>query len=395
MLKVALVALNGVHATSGHAEAGPLGQGVLDTAQALAAHGHRITVYARRDSPSQPAMVTLDSGVVIEYLRAGPATRLPADKLGQHLRQFADELAERWRRDRPDVAHAFFWTGGLAALAVTREQQVPVVQTFFSLGAAEHRYHLPDHGPAGRIRLEASIARTVATVLAASTEETADLAGLGVPQAAVRIVPWGVDTAQFTPDGPAMKRGRRQRVVAFGPLAPSQGLETVIRALAQVPEAELVVIGGPHRRQLRTQPYYRTLAGLAASAGIRQRVTFAGRVAEGDLPAWLRSADLVVSAAPYDPYGTATLQAMACGIPVIAPGVGASQDAVIDGTTGMLVPPDHPRLLAQRIRELLAAPVRRGAYGAAAADRARSRYSWERVSQETLTAYQHSAQLAG
>jgi glycosyltransferase involved in cell wall biosynthesis len=153
----------------------------------------------------------------------------------------------------------------------------------------------------------------------------------------------------------------------------------------------MVIIGGPYRRLLRGMPYYRTLAGLAASTGVRDRVVFTGRVPDGDLPGWLRSADVFVSAAPYEPLGEATVQAMACGIPVVATSVGANRDAVIDGTTGLLVPPGRPRLLGQRIRELLAAPVRRGALGAAGADRAGSRYSWERIGLETLTAYQHSA----
>ncbi|HEX3490643.1 MAG TPA: glycosyltransferase [Streptosporangiaceae bacterium] len=388
MLKIALVALGGDSAT-----------GLFELAQEMAVQGHRITVYARQDEPRQRPAITLDSGVTVQYLAAGPATGLPADQLGQHVREFADGLADRWRRDRPDVAHAWFWTSGLAALAAARSQpasqsagqRLPVVQTFASLGAAEHRHRLPEQGPAGRIRLEASIARAVSAVLAQSSEETADLAGLGVPHDTVRIVPCGVDTARFSPTGPAVRRGAHPRLLTCAPLQSGQGLETLIRALPQAPDAELVIIGGPYRRLLRSLPYYRTLAGLAASAGVRDRVIFTGRVPDGDLPAWFRSADLFVSAASYEPFGMATVQAMACGRPVVATSVGANRDAVIDGTTGLLVPPGRARLLGQRIRELLAQPVRRGAYGAAAADRASSRYSWAQISQETLTAYQHSA----
>ena len=390
MLKIALVALGGDNPDEPGPGAGLAGRRPFGLAHAMAAQGHKITVYARQDEPRQRA-ITLDSGVQVQYLPAGPAAELPPDQLGQQVRQFAEGLAGRWRQDRPDVAHAWFWTSGLAALAASRSQRVPVVQTFESLGAAEHRHHLPDQGPAGRIRLEASIARAVSAVLAQSCEETADLAGLGVPRAAMRVVPCGVDTNRFSPAGPAARRGTRPRLLTCAPLQPGQGLETLIRALPQAPEAELVIIGGPYRRLLRSLPYYRTLAGLAASAGVRDRVIFTGRVPGGDLPAWFRSADLFVSGASYEPFGLATVQAMACGRPVVATSVGANQDAVIDGTTGMLVPPGRARLLGQRIRELLAQPVRRGAYGAAAADRAGSRYSWEQISQETLTAYQHSA----
>jgi glycosyltransferase involved in cell wall biosynthesis len=62
-------------------------------------------------------------------------------------------------------------------------------------------------------------------------------------------------------------------------------------------------------------------------------------------------------------------------------------DAVVDGTTGILIPPGRPALLAQRIRQLLAHPMLIEAYGVAAADRARSRYSWDRIAAETLAVY--------
>lgn len=396
MLKIALVALSASNTSTSDTSASDTSAesadcGPLALAHAMAARGHRITVYARRAGPRQPAAITLDSGVTVQYLPAGPAAGLPAVQLGQHVRQFADGLAGCWRRDRPDVAHAWFWASGLAALAVSRDQHVPVVQTFASLGAAELRHRLPVHGPPGRIRLEASIARAVSAVLAGSCEETAELAGLGVPPATVRIVPCGVDTNRFTPNGPATRRSARPRLLACAPLEPGQGLETVIRALPQAPDAELVIIGGPYRRLLRGMPYYRTLAGLAASAGVRDRVVFTGRIPDGDRPAWLRSADVFVSAAPHEPFGVATVQAMACGLPVVATSVGANQDAVIEGATGLLVPPGRPRQLGQRLRDLLGAPARWGTLGAAGADRAGSRYSWERISQETLTAYQHSA----
>jgi glycosyltransferase involved in cell wall biosynthesis len=68
--------------------------------------------------------------------------------------------------------------------------------------------------------------------------------------------------------------------------------------------------------------------------------------------------------------------------------VGAHLDAVIDGTTGLLVPPEQPAALARRLRQLLAAPALLQAYGIAAADRARSRYSWERIASETAAVYQ-------
>ena len=121
---------------------------------------------------------------------------------------------------------------------------------------------------------------------------------------------------------------------------------------------------------------------------------FTGKVEHHAMPALLRSADLVLSTCQYEPSGTTSLQAMACGTPVIAPPVGGHADAVVDGTTGILIPPGRPALLAQRIRQLLAHPMLLEAYGVAAADRVRSRYSWDRIAGETLAVYDKAAALA-
>ena len=128
--------------------------------------------------------------------------------------------------------------------------------------------------------------------------------------------------------------------------------------------------------------------------GLTDRVIFTGAVGHGALPALLRSADLVVSTCQYEPSGTTSLQAMACGTPVLAPPVGGHMDAVVNGTTGILIPPGRPTVLAQRIRQLLAHPILIEAYGVAAADRAKSRYSWDRIADETLAVYEKAAPQA-
>ena len=215
---------------------------------------------------------------------------------------------------------------------------------------------------------------------------------MGVPRAAVTVVPCGVDTDEFTPEGPVAKRNGHPRLLAVEPLRKGRGLDILVRVLARVPGAELVIAGGPARAQLGKDEVYRDLAAEAERFGVADRVTFAGKVAAGSLPALLRSADLLVSAAPDDPSGAMALAAMACGTPVAAGAVGGLRDAVLDGTTGVLVQPDRPDMLARRVRLLLASPLRLEAFGIAAADRATARYSWDRISRETLAVYERCLQ---
>ena len=360
---------------------------VTSLGQALAGLGHRVTIYARRDSDALPGSAITAPGVTVEHLTAGPAAPLDADELTAHLPEFGHHLAQRWRRNPPDIAHAHHWTAGLAALAGARDLRVPVAQTFGSLGAAEQRHGVPERLSDARLRLEACIARSADVVLASSAEELAHLARLGVARARAKVVPCGVDTERFSPEGPAAERSRRPRLLAAQPLTAPRSLSIALCALAEIPDAELVITGGPGQAGLSKDKNYREIQRLARKLKVHSRLVCTGRVADGDLPALLRSADLLVSTAPYEPVGMTAIQAMACGTPVVAAAAGAERDAVVDMTTGLITPPGHPAQLALRIRRLLANSLRLEAYGIAAADRARSRYSWERIGRETLAAY--------
>jgi glycosyltransferase involved in cell wall biosynthesis len=355
-------------------------------ARALASNGHRVTMYARAEDPVLPKAAVLGAGVSVEHVKAGPARSLAAEQSAKFIPQVAAYLASRWRTRPPDVVHAFSWTAGLAALGAVRGTDIPVVQSFESLGSLERRQAGLDV-PACRVKVEASIGRTVAAVLASSEEEAAELARLAVPRSAIRVIPAGLDTTHFTQDDARAKGGDKPRLIVLAD-DQARGLGTLIRALAQLPGAELTIVGGPDARHLPRSGPFRATAQLATSLRVRSRVTFAGEVTDDDLPALLRSADVMVSASAYDPTGLAVIQGMACGLPVVASAVGGQADAVLDGITGVLVTPEHPGMLVHRLRVLLAQPVMRQAYGIAAADRARSRYGIERTSEETAATYE-------
>src|ERR1700691_810448 len=366
-MKIAMVAQ---HATPLRPRAGSgpdsddIGLGELT--RMLARQGHQVTVYAEKHRSDVPDRAELHDGVRVEHIDAGPAA-LGEEQEGQRdadllerVPAFSGPLREHWNRERPDVVHAMRWTSGLAALAAARDLDIPVVQEFSSLGVTERRHGAKagakaDGAAAARLRLEPAIGRSATAVVATNSAEVSDLASLGVHRSAIRVVPWGIDTDVFTPEGPVAKRNGRPRLLTAADLKARGAFETL---------------------------------------RISDRVMFTGRVDQGKLPALLRSADLVVSTSPHETTGTVSLQAMACGTPVIAPPVGGHMDAVVDGTTGILVPPGRPALLAQRIRQLLAHPMLLEAYGVAAADRVRSRYSWDRIADETLAVYDRATAMA-
>ena len=406
-MKIALVAQNAtpLHPRTG---SGPDRDdiGLSELTRKLAGQGHQVTVYAQKKLADLPDQAELHAGVRVEHIDAGPvAATEPGDAdLLERVPAFSGPLRSLWESDRPDVVHALAWTSGLAALAAARDLGIPVVQEFSSLSVAERRAAAAFRGQPGavkadgasaaRIRLEPAIGRSATAVVATNSAEVSDLASLGVHRSSIRIVPWGVDTDLFNPEGPAAKRNGRSRLLTAADLTQRKPLETLLRALTRVPGAELLVVGGPAEAELAKDDNYIKLAKFAATLGITDRVIFTGAVEYASMPPLLRSADLVISTCQYEPSGTTSLQAMACGTPVIAPPVGGHVDAVVDGTTGIIIPPDRPALLAQRIRQLLAHPMLIEAYGVAAVDRVRSRYSWDRIAGETLAVYDRVTQAA-
>jgi glycosyltransferase involved in cell wall biosynthesis len=386
-------------AAVGGVDAGGQNVHVEALSRALARAGHEVTVHSRRDSPELPERVVTGDGVVVEHLTAGPAEPLPKDELLPHVGELSRSLADRLAAAPPDVVHAHFWMSGLAALAAVRRigdraadgvPEPPVVQTFHALGVTKRRFQgRQDTSPPARIRMERALAKDAAAVIATSTEEAQELIRLGAARHRITVLPCGVDVEQFQPDGPVAERGGRHRVLSVGRLVPRKGFDTVIRALAAVPDAELLIAGGPAAGELAEDREAVRLRRLADRLGIADRVRLLGAVPRPDLPALLRSADLVVCAPWYEPFGIVPLEAMACGVPVVATAVGGFLDTVVDGATGTLVPPQRPDRLASAIRKLLAEPFWREAYGTAGADRARSRYSWDRIAAGTLGVYEN------
>jgi len=375
-------------AALGEVDAGGQNLHVAELSAALARRGHEVIVYTRRDHPDPPEQVRADAGYRVVHVPAGPARGLPKDELLPHMEEFGRRLERSWRAERPDVVHAHFWMSGLASLLAAKSSGIPVVQTFHALGVVKRRHQgSADTSPAERINLERAIGRSMSRIAATCSDEVFELARLGVPRARMSVVPCGVDLERFTPGGPAGPRDARHRIVTVGRLVPRKGFATAIEALRGVPNAELVVAGGPERGRLADDPEAGRLRELAERLGVADRLHLLGQVSRQDMPALLRSSDVVVCTPWYEPFGIVPLEAMACGVPVVAGAVGGLVDTVVDGATGELVHPRRPDQLAATLRRLLADPALRDAYGAAGTDRARSRYSWDRIALDILRVY--------
>jgi D-inositol-3-phosphate glycosyltransferase len=368
------------------AQASPLIAGCVDAcaqsvhvaqlSAALARRGHAVSVYTRRDDSELPEIVETRQGYNVVHVRAGPLEPLTEDELLRAMGPFARRLAAAWTKRRPTIAHAHSWMSGIATELVARQLNLPTIARFHGLGT----------GP--RLHLESKLAKTATGVSASCTDEAFELIRMGRPRPGTSVIPSGVDVDEFAPTGPLAPRGEAPRIVSVGKLLPCNGFDTIIRALPFIPDAEFVVVGEADTGE--TDGEASRLHALAEQLGVGERLRLRGAARAADMPALLRSADVVACTPSYESSGVVALEAMACGVPVVASAVGALTDTVVHEVTGYLVARQDPRACAAALNALLRDSFLRRSLGAAGRDRAVARYTWDRIAADTARLYEKS-----
>lgn len=353
----------------------------LALARGLAQLGTEVHVVTR-PAAGHPAEEDLD-GVTVH--RAGLEHGGPAATIA-YVALAARTLAGL--AGRVSILHAHqLLSPASAALLAGGLQGTPFVVTAHASGDVGDVASLARQGALGRARLLALRERAAAFV-AVSDPIRAELAAAGIPDARIRRIPNGVDTRRFAPAAePERRRLRRAlglppaRIALYaGRLAPEKGVDVLLdawalRARGRRRPGTLVLLGdGPERGPLERR---------ARDLGVGGAVRFAG--ATEDVAPWLRAADAFVLPSRLEGLSVALLEAMACGLPVVATDVGGTGDAA--GTGALLAPADDPAALARALSLVLEDRARARALGAAARRRAVRRYGILNVARRHLELY--------
>lgn len=413
-LKIALIS---EHASPlagiGGVDAGGQNIYVDQVARTLADAGHRVDVLTRRDDPRLPAIVTPRRRMRVIHVDAGPPRPVPKEQLLTTMPAFAAE-ARRWLAPEGplagtgpvDVLHANFFMSGWVGLLLRRRLHRPLVTTFHALGLVRREHQGADDGfPDERIAIERRLAQTSDAVIAECPQDERDLLRLyDAPPERLRQVPCGVDTGLFRPGDRAAARRRLGLdpaafvVLQLGRLVPRKGIDDVIRAFARLPvtagrgDPRLVVVGGEAPvPDERLTPEIGRLRGVARACGVADRVTFTGRRDRDALRDWYVAADVFVTTPWYEPFGITPLEAMACGTPVVGSAVGGIPHTVLDGVTGLLVPPRDPVSLAAALQRLRDDPGLAAAMGRRGVQRVRTHFTWESVAERLVDVYREVA----
>lgn len=381
-------------AALGGVDAGGQNVVVAALAQHLARRGHDVTVYTRRDDPDLAESVDLADGVRVVHVPAGPPAPLPKDELEPFMDDFGRWTARHWSTvGTPDLVHAHFWMSGIAARRAAAAAGIPVVQTFHALGVVKRRHQgSADTSPPDRLDVERELAAGADLVLATCRDEREELLALGADPARIEIVPCGVDLDAFTPSPPPGE-ARPPRILSLGRLVERKGVETLVRALAQLTatdgleDTELVIAGGPDRDDLDGDPEALRLRAVARECGVAERVHLLGRIDHETIGELLADTDVVACAPWYEPFGMVPLEAMAAGRPIVGSAVGGFLDTIEHERTGLHVPPRDASATAAALRRILTDPREAAEMGRAGRERVERLYGWERVAEATERAY--------
>ena len=209
----------------------------------------------------------------------------------------------------------------------------------------------------------------------------------------INITPFGVECDRFAPRRRPDEGSGQITIGTVKTLAGKYGVDVLIDAFAQLirdPDPQvggirerlcLLLVGdGPDRAKLEAQ---------VDALGIRERTTFAGKVAHADVPKWLNRLDVYVAASRLDSesFGVAVIEASSCELPVVVSDAGGLPEVVRDGITGIVVPRDDSEALARALKRLVMDAALRLNMGRAGRALVQREYEWERCIDKMLDCY--------
>jgi D-inositol-3-phosphate glycosyltransferase len=386
-------------AQPGTGDGGGMNVYVRELSSALARAGVVCDVFTRAWDDDLPATVSIEPGLRVHHVSAGPPRPMAKEALPGVIEEFADGVLKRMQtsevfgtdEDLPfDAVHANYWLSGVAGHTIKHQLNLPLVSTFHTLDrvkAEASPEEVEADAPHQRAEAEATTIRCSDTVLASCSVEAAQITELyGADPSRIRIVAPGVDHAFFGPgDRPQARRALGLSVAGplllfVGRIQPLKGVSVAVRVLAALgpdhADARLVVVGGPSGP--RGESEVERLEQLARDLGVRERVVFVTPRPHELLSTYYRAADVCLVPSRSESFGLVALEAAACGTPVVASDVGGLRSLVDHGRTGYLVDDPTAEAFAAWVRQILAEPLLGERLGTGAVLRAR-RYTWARA----------------
>lgn len=406
------VAMVSVHTSPmsvlGGKDAGGLNVYVRDLASQLAERGVDVDIFTRRFDPATPSVISYRPGVNVISIDAGPAAVLPKDDLYCYLPDFASEMALYGLRHgvRYDVVHSHYWLSGRTAQLLQRYWPTPTIHTYHTLAHLKNAVsRVGQHESALRLSVERQLLDALDQFVAPNPDELAELVwGLGARSSKICTIPPGIDLDRFYPVD--AYRARRELDLPDGPIVlfvgridPIKDVPTLLRAFARLrsfasnESPKLLIIGGtisdgPNGPELG--PDLLPVQRQAEQLGIAGDIIFRGAQPQDLLPLYYAASTVCAVPSLYESFGLVAVEAMACGLPVVATRVGGMKFTVEEDVSGLLVPRGDDRALADGLQRVLSDRDFRSTLQVGARQAA-IRFSWHTVGSAVVNLYERLA----
>jgi D-inositol-3-phosphate glycosyltransferase len=378
-------------------EAGGQNVYVRHIGETLATLGWQVDMFTRKVHADDAAIVEHAPHCRTIRLKAGAETYIPRDRLFEHMPEFVRsfETFQRAQGLNYPLIHTNYWLSAWVGLELKKTNGIQLVHTYHSLGAVKYQSltDLPQIANT-RLMVERDILEKANCVVATSPQEKETLRSLVSTRGQIEIIPCGTDTNNFRLTSKAdahtkLKLNNREKVILYvGRFDPRKGIETLVRACALLKQSvkeqntnnfKLVIVGGSSPNMPDGDEKAR-IENILDELGMRESTLFAGRVGHDILPLYYTAADVCVIPSHYEPFGLVAIEAMACGVPVVASNVGGLKFTIIPGETGLLVEPKDIEAFASGIHRILADELWAKKMRNQASANVNQRFSWSGVS---------------
>lgn len=333
---------------------------------ALSEKGHEVLLVSRGDQVDIKNHIS--ANVKIEYLKHG-------GKLGYYLN--IRQLRDIFKKFAPDVVNAHYASGYglLARLAKVK----PLVISCWGSDVYDFPYRSKFNYKT--LIKNFDYADAIASTSIAMAEQVKKL--LKSSERTVTVTPFGVDINKFTP-----KKENNSQVPTVG----------IVKYMEPIYDIPLLLNGfAKAYGKLEIKPRLHIYGGgtlleemkeLAKSLGIENSVQFFGTIPNYDVPKAIQGMDVFVNCSKQESFGVALVEAMACGVPVIATDTEGFREVVVNNETGIVLQDRDPNTMAEAIITLLTNEGLRMAYGSAGRRRVVENYDWDKNVDTMITLYQ-------
>jgi glycosyltransferase involved in cell wall biosynthesis len=389
------------------------GQGIYlrHLSRELVALGHEVTVFSGQPYPELDPGVDLVKVPSLDLYREPDPFRVP------HLREFRSPVdvlefatmctagfpepwtfGKRLLRDHLEALRTFDVIHDNQTLAhgvlALQEMGLPLVASIhhpitmdrkLDLAAAPMRKQLSLRRWYGFLRMQKKVAARLKHIVTVSQSSALDIVrDLGVDPARIDVIPLGVQPEVFTEYAGARVPGR---IVAMASAdSPLKGIKTLLESVAKLRterDVTLTLVSKPTPGGVTER--------LVDRLGLADVVSFVHGLSVEELAATMGSAEIVCVPSLYEGFSLPTLEAMACGTPLVVSDGGAIPEVVGEpGVCADIVPAGDAEALTAALRSLLDDSERRARMGRAARERARTEFSWEAVARATAAVYEHA-----